>query len=56
MGGKAVPLILLNMGGEMIYIINQRLGAQGIPPEKGEKGIFFNTGSSLSQGLRVRSM
>lgn len=32
-----MPLLVLNMGGEMIYILNQRLQAQNIPPEKARK-------------------
>mmetsp|Transcript_25661 Transcript_25661/g.43035 ORF Transcript_25661/g.43035 Transcript_25661/m.43035 type:complete len:463 (-) Transcript_25661:102-1490(-) len=33
----AMPIIVLNMGGEMIYILNQRLQAQNIPIEKSRK-------------------
>jgi len=33
----AMPIIVLNMGGEMIYILNQRLQAQNIPADKGKK-------------------
>lgn len=33
----AMPFIVLNMGGEMIYILNQRLQAQSIPADKGKK-------------------
>lgn len=33
----AMPIIVLNMGGEMIYILNQRLQAQNIPEEKSRK-------------------
>lgn len=33
----AMPIIVLNMGGEMIYILNQRLQAQNIPLEKSRK-------------------
>lgn len=33
----AMPFIVLNMGGEMIYILNQRLQAQNIPADKGKK-------------------
>ena len=33
----AMPIIVLNMGGEMIYILNQRLQAQNVPLEKSRK-------------------
>ena len=32
-----MPLLVINMGGEMIYILEQRLRAQSIPAEKSEK-------------------
>ena len=33
----AMPIIVINMGGEMIYILNQRLKAQSVPDDKAEK-------------------
>ncbi|KAK7072230.1 Protein oscp1 [Halocaridina rubra] len=45
---RALPLQFLNLGGEMMYIIDQRLRAQNIPPEKAAKvrndiiGIMLN--------------
>ena len=33
----AMPLIVMNMGGEMVYILEQRLHAQKIPAEKTQK-------------------
>ena len=30
----ALPLLMLNLGGELIYIIRQRLGAHNIPADK----------------------
>ena len=41
----AMPIIVLNMGGEMVYILNQRLQAQNVPDEKARKvleGILFS--------------
>ncbi len=32
-----MPIIVLNMGGEMIYILNQRLQAQNVPLDKARK-------------------
>jgi len=32
-----MPVLIINMGGEMVYILEQRLQAQKIPPQKGEK-------------------
>jgi len=31
----AMPILIINMGGEMIYILEQRLEAQNVPKEKG---------------------
>lgn len=33
----AMPILIINMGGEMMYILNQRLHAQNIPAEKASK-------------------
>jgi hypothetical protein len=33
----AMPLIVINMGGEMVYILNQRLQAQSVQDEKSKK-------------------
>ena len=33
----AMPIIVLNMGGEMVYILHQRLQAQKVPDEKARK-------------------
>ncbi|XP_055889483.1 protein OSCP1-like isoform X2 [Biomphalaria glabrata] len=37
MSFKALPLLFMNLGGEMIYILDQRLSAQSIPNEKAKK-------------------
>ena len=34
----AMPIVLINMGGEMLYILEQRLHAQKISTEKSRKG------------------
>ncbi len=34
----AMPILITNMGGEMIYILEQRLQAQAIGNDKGKKG------------------
>ncbi|XP_067010652.2 protein OSCP1 [Anabrus simplex] len=45
---RTVPLLFLNLGGEMMYILDQRLTAQNIPKDKALKvmndigGIMFN--------------
>lgn len=31
------PILLVNLAGEMIYILNQRLKTQSLTPEKGNK-------------------
>lgn len=33
-----MPVLLLNMGGEMVYILEQRLQAQSINAEKSKRG------------------
>ncbi|KAL5011115.1 hypothetical protein ScPMuIL_013420 [Solemya velum] len=37
MSQKTLPLLFINLGGEMVYILDQRLRAQNIPPEKSKK-------------------
>ncbi|KAK3096796.1 hypothetical protein FSP39_003360 [Pinctada imbricata] len=37
MSYKTLPLLFINLGGEMIYILDQRLRAQNIPDEKSKK-------------------
>ena len=41
-----MPLTVINLGGEMMYILEQRLIAQKIPPEKACKVTLF-TGKPL---------
>lgn len=38
---KTLPMLFLNLGGEMMYILDQRLRAQNIPKEKSKKGEFL---------------
>lgn len=40
---KSFPIIFINMGGEMVYILDQRLSAQEIVDQKATKGflLFF---------------
>ncbi len=33
----SLPFLILNMGGEMIYILDQRLRAQNIAPDKSQR-------------------
>ncbi|XP_060600317.1 protein OSCP1-like isoform X1 [Ruditapes philippinarum] len=37
MSQKTLPLLFINLGGEMVYILDQRLRAQNIPDEKAKK-------------------
>uniref|UniRef100_A0A8C5X973 Organic solute carrier partner 1 n=1 Tax=Malurus cyaneus samueli TaxID=2593467 RepID=A0A8C5X973_9PASS len=37
MSSRTLPLLFLNLGGEMLYILDQRLRAQSIPGEKARK-------------------
>lgn len=44
MSEKALALIFINLGGEMLYVLDQRLYAQKIQTEKGKKSnsiLFF---------------
>jgi hypothetical protein len=43
MSEKALALIFLNLGGEMLYVLDQRLYAQKIQVDKGRKSIFSNS-------------
>jgi hypothetical protein len=38
MARHAMPLIINNLGGEMVYILEQRLEAQAVPADKAKKG------------------
>lgn len=35
---QAMPILIINMGGEMLYILEQRLQAQAIVEEKSLRG------------------
>ncbi|CAL8249090.1 unnamed protein product [Lota lota] len=37
MSSRTLPLLFINLGGEMLYILDQRLRAQSIPPDKAKK-------------------
>ncbi|KAL4657562.1 protein OSCP1 isoform X2 [Arapaima gigas] len=37
MSSKTLPLLFINLGGEMLYILDQRLRAQNIPSDKAKK-------------------
>lgn len=39
---KSFPIIFINMGGEMVYILDQRLSAQNIDGQKAVKGTEEN--------------
>lgn len=43
-----MPLTVINLGGEMMYILEQRLIAQKIPPEKACKVTIFTRHSASS--------
>ena len=40
---KSFPIIFINMGGEMVYILDQRLSAQGIVDQKSARGRKIKT-------------
>ena len=42
MSEKALPIIFINLGGEMLYVLDQRLNAQKIQNEKAKKSLFLD--------------
>jgi hypothetical protein len=40
MSEKALAILFINLGGEMLYVLDQRLNAQNIQNEKGKKSNF----------------
>lgn len=47
MAHRALPLLYVNMGGEMLYILSQRLKAQRIDTDKAQRGTCrFDGGST----------
>eukprot|EP00794_Sanderia_malayensis_P000619 gene619-1282_t len=45
---KTLPILFLNLGGEMMYILDQRLRAQNIPAEKSKKVMHDIVGTMLN--------
>ncbi|KAJ9577112.1 hypothetical protein L9F63_006320 [Diploptera punctata] len=50
----SVPMLYLNLGGEMIYILNQRLNAQRIPKDKSNKVLNDIVGIMLNERFLVQ--
>lgn len=46
-----MPWGMVNLGCEMVYILHQRLNAQGIPPDKGIKVLQDIIGTLLEPGF-----
>jgi len=46
---KTLPILFLNLGGEMMYILDQRLRAQSIPDEKAKKVMHDIVGTMLNR-------
>ena len=38
---NALPFVILNLGAEMMYIVDQRLKAQHIPEDRSCRGIYY---------------
>ncbi|KAL3189431.1 hypothetical protein MRX96_002741 [Rhipicephalus microplus] len=55
---RALPLLYVNMGGEMLYILSQRLKAQRIDADKAQRGTcrFPGGGSTRFGSLSARSV
>ncbi|KAH7946919.1 hypothetical protein HPB52_005912 [Rhipicephalus sanguineus] len=47
---RALPLLYVNMGGEMLYILSQRLKAQRIDADKAQRGTCRFAGGSTRFG------
>ncbi|KAF7236278.1 Protein OSCP1, partial [Varanus komodoensis] len=45
---RTLPLLVLNLGGEMLYIVDQRLRAQSIPGDKARQAYWFVCSSYLT--------
>ena len=37
-----MPMLIINMGGEMVYILEQRLHAQNVPMDKSKRGAHYH--------------
>lgn len=38
-----MPMLIINMGGEMVYILEQRLHAQNVPIDKSKRGAHYRS-------------
>lgn len=47
MAQYAMPLVMINMGGEMVYILAQRLTAQNVPLDKSKRGTHASRVSDM---------
>ena len=47
MSKHTMPILIVNLGGEMIYILEQRLEAQQVSQEKSRKGKLQNINSLI---------
>lgn len=56
MSARTLPLLFLNLGGEMLYILDQRLRAQSIPGEKARKGERRAAGAGPAPGAARRGV
>ena len=50
----AMPVLVVNLGVEMIYVLEQRLRAQAIPPEKSRLGAFRPVPTAAAARPRTR--
>jgi hypothetical protein len=41
MSERALPLLFINLGGEMLYVLDQRLSAQKIQNDKARKSMII---------------
>ena len=42
MSAFCMPMLIINMGGEMVYILEQRLHAQNVPMDKSKRGAHYH--------------
>lgn len=52
-----MPMLVVNMGAEMVYVLDQRLKAQSIPREKSAKGgVYLSLSDSIPHSRLIHSL
>lgn len=56
MSTRTLPLLFINLGGEMLYILDQRLRAQNIPADKAKKGRWQLIWQRLDKASHIKTL